>query len=361
MGSVAQIKAPAAVVATPVPAAAVVSAPNLNNEPKDITGNATTNSLQSSVSNSGSNNESSTSFSSRASSSTSDITTTKSTMTSSTATSQTTYTPSIIPKTYLTYLQNSGIETAGLDLNTVDTNSDLGRQLIALKQAYEIATGTSPNSNNNNSNSNNNSSSGSGGADADLATSYPGNDLSVAAALATLQDSLNNSQLMTSYFSKNPGSAYTLNDFKAAAMGNSLGTYVFNLNTNSQAMGCTGGGTACGASGTLESQIVTINYATANISNSYRITYSLDSTLSGSVTGSGSSTFANLTGSGKSITLPVNNSHPMLKMLGTFAPVSGNDQYANFKAAIALANPSSPGANVTISTPNPYVINGIKQ
>jgi hypothetical protein len=288
-------------------------------------------------------------------------------MTSSTATSQATYTPSIIPKTYLTYLQNSGIDTTGLDLNTIDTNSDLGRQLIALKQAYEIATGTSPNSNNNNSNSNTNSSSGSGGADAYLATSYPGNDVSVAAALATLQDSLNNSTLMNSYLGKNSGSAYTLNDFKTATMGNNLGTYVFNLNANSQAMGCTGGGTACGASGTLESQIVTINYTTANISNSYRIAYSLGSltggsALSGSVTGNGSSTFTDLTGSAKTITLPVDASHAMLKMLGTFAPpTTSNNQYANFKTAIALVNPSVPNTTITISTPNPYAMIGIKQ
>ena len=301
---------------------------------------------------------------------------------------QSSYMKSIIPATYVSYLESAGIDTTDLDLNTVDLNSDLGKKLIALKQAYEIATGTAPKDNpaptttsssvistdptagtdptaSKNSSAVAGSSSSNGSSSSVpgsyLATGYSGQDLSVAA----LETSLIDSSLMADYFSKNAGSAYDITAFKAASMGN-LGTFIFNLNAITQTMGCAGGGTACGASGSLESQIVTLNYTSKNISNSYRISYGFGSQTSGSalsssISGSGSSTFVNLTGTGKAITLPVDSSHTMLKMLGTFAPPNGSSQYANFRTAIELSNPATPNTNITIATPNPYTIIGVKQ
>jgi hypothetical protein len=123
-------------------------------------------------------------------------------------------------------------------------------------------------------------------------------------------------------------SVFNANDIKAGNIG-PLGTITFN--TGGIAMACQAGPSCGGATATVNSQTVVMNYTAAQMSSAYNVSYTNFNGYSGTISGSASSAFADLnipSGSGPriNVTLPTSNTQGSgglvnLSMVGQFGSI----------------------------------------
>lgn len=251
----------------------------------------------------------------------------------------------IIPTSYVTYLNSLGISTDNLNLNTVDTNSELGQKLVKAKQEYEASQVLTSSNSNTSSDSGSSSSSDSSSSSSStepltdptlidnyLNTNYasdlsPGNKFNGSLVLTEIASSLETLRANSSVNSALDFANYSTWRNSYSIPAGTAGTLTFGFSAPST-MTCVTSGNSCGtgASSTLNSHTVIFNFATNQISNAYNVSYSIGGTGSGvsAVTGSYSSTetaalstLAASSSGSKVFYLPVNASHTLLKMLAS--------------------------------------------
>ncbi|CAM3842852.1 FecR family protein [Polynucleobacter arcticus] len=190
---------------------------------------------------------------------------------------------------YLNYLKLEGVDTDSLDLNTVSSNAELAQKLVTLRQKYV--------------------------ASLEL---IPADQL---AAISSTLESLR-TQLLTS----GQLNFTNYNAFRNAYTG-PAGTLTFGFDT-AKAMSCINLGNSCGsgASATVNSHAVTLNFLTNQITNTYNVSYSIGgpgssmNLTSGSYVATKTENMSSLSPyvASKIFYLPTDANHSMLKMLATF-------------------------------------------